>query len=215
MWRPSEKTVDGSTGYSWNVSIPANLPGGAQAAEFGDRVVGGSVSTTEVQSWALSLEPGNEGTELFRNTWNTPAEWTAGNLTVSWAGTSIEEGVFVAWSKETRQYYGFSTETGEHLWTTEPQYYLDFHIATQTAIVYDKLYSAGVSGIVSCYDLTTGDRLWTYEADDPYQEILWANNWWAQILFITDGKLYMGHSEHSPIDPKPRGAPFYCLNATT
>jgi len=92
---------------------------------------------------------------------------------------------------------------------------LDFHIATQTAIVYDKLYSAGVSGITYCYDLTTGDRLWTYEATDPYQEILWSNYWWAQIVFITDGKLYVGHSEHSPIDPKPRGAPFYCLNATT
>jgi len=214
MWRPTEKTVDGNTGYSWNVSIPAELPGSAQASKFGDRVVGGSVSTTEVQSWALSLEPGKEGMELYRKTWNAPAEWAAGNQTVSWAGTSIEEGVFVVWSKETRQYYGFSTETGEYLWTTEPQYYLDFHIATQTAIVYDKLYSAGVSGITYCYDLTTGDRLWTYEATDPYQEILWTNNWWAQILFITDGKLYMGHSEHSPIDPKPRGAPFYCLNAT-
>jgi len=207
--------AESARAWSWNVTIPTDLPGSVQASKFGDRVVGGSVSTTEVQSWAISLEPGNEGTELFRKTWNAPAEWVAGNQTVSWAGTSIEEGVFVVWSKETRQYYGFSTETGEYLWTTESQYYLDFHVATQTAIVYDKLFSAGVSGIVYCYDLTSGDRLWTYEATDPYQEILWANNWWAQMLFITDGKLYMGHSEHSPIDPKPRGAPFYCLNATT
>ncbi|MDH5690477.1 MAG: PQQ-binding-like beta-propeller repeat protein, partial [Candidatus Bathyarchaeota archaeon] len=200
--------------WNWNVPIPTDLPGNVQASKFGDKVVGGSVSTTEVQSWAISLEPGKEGTELYRKTWNAPAEWAAGNQTVSWAGTSIDEGVFVVWSKETRQYYGFSTETGDHLWTTESQYYLDFLIATQTAIVYDKLYSAGVSGITYCYDLTTGDQLWTYEATDPYQEILWSNYWWAQIVFITDGKLYVGHSEHSPIDPKPRGAPFYCLNAT-
>jgi hypothetical protein len=34
-------------------------------------------------------------------------------------------------------------------------------------------------------------------------------------MFVTDGKLYLAHMEHSSIDPKPRGAPFICLNATT
>jgi len=65
---------------------------------------------------------------------------------------------------------------------------------------------------VYCYNLTTGKRLWTYEAADPWKEILWANNWWSRIQFITDGKIYMGHEEHSVIDPKPRGAPYYCLD---
>ena len=45
--------------------------------------------------------------------------------------------------------------------------------------------------------------------------ILWADNWPVRPLFITDGKIYFGHSEHSPVDPKPRGAPFVCLNVTT
>ena len=48
---------------------------------------------------------------------------------------------------------------------------------------------------------------------DPYNEILWGNNWPVQTVFITDGKIYLGHSEHSPVDPKPRGAPFICLDA--
>jgi hypothetical protein len=34
-------------------------------------------------------------------------------------------------------------------------------------------------------------------------------------LFTIGGTLYLSHDEHSPIDPKPRGAPFICLNATT
>ncbi len=207
---------DRASAWSWNVTIPTGLPGSVVAAVFGDKVVGGTVSTTAVTSWGLNLNAskGNIGAELFRNTWNAPASWVEGTESVSWAGTSIDEGVFVVWSKEEIRYWGFSTETGEHLWTTEPQYYLDFLVATQTAIVYDKLYSAGVAGIVYAYDLTTGELAWKYEAEDPYQEFLWGNNWWAQIVFITDGKLYVGHSEHSPIDPKPRGAPFYCLNAT-
>ncbi len=207
---------DNAHAWSWNVSIPTGLSGSVQSALFDDRVVGGTVSVNEVTSWGLNLNAskGNIGAELFKNTWNGPTEWIEGNVSVSWAGTSIEEGVFVVWSKENVRYYGFSTETGKHLWTTEPQYYLDFLVATVTAIVYGKLYSGGVAGTVYAYNLTNGERAWTYNAEDPYQEFLWGNNWWAQIVFITDGKLYVGHSEHSPIDPKPRGAPFYCLNAT-
>jgi hypothetical protein len=78
-----------------------------------------------------------------------------------------------------------------------------------------KIISAGNSGIVYAYDVKTGERLWTYEASDPYNEILWGNNWPMRTMFVTDGKIYLAHDEHSPIDPKPRGGPLICLNATT
>ncbi|MCS7227194.1 MAG: hypothetical protein NZ821_09420, partial [Gloeomargarita sp. SKYB31] len=54
-----------------------------------------------------------------------------------------------------------------------------------------------------------------YEAIDPYKEQLWNRAWWLRPLFITDGKIYVGHYEHSANQPLPRGAPFICLNATT
>ncbi len=82
-------------------------------------------------------------------------------------------------------------------------------------IAHDKLLSAGISGIVYAYDLATGKLAWTYYASDPYQEILWANEWWMRPIFISDGKLYLGHLEHSAIDPKPRGAPLVCLDIET
>jgi outer membrane protein assembly factor BamB len=213
------RTFDASTvpaAWSWNVTIPTGLPGSVQDAEFGDKVVGGTVNTTQVTSWALNLEEGNEGKRVYSpETWNAPSSWDSGDVTVSWAGTSLPSDVFVVWVKETREYYGFSTLTGEYLWKTDPQYYLDYHVATTNAIVDGQLFSVGVSGIVYCYNTTTGDLAWKYEISDPYQEILWANNWWGQILFITDGKIYIGHSEHSPLNPLPRGAPFLCLNVTT
>ena len=34
-------------------------------------------------------------------------------------------------------------------------------------------------------------------------------------MFVADGKVYLGHVEHSPVDPRPRGAPFICLNVET
>jgi len=209
-------TTAAKLAWSWNVSIPANLPGSVQAAELGDRVVGGTVSTTQVTSWALSLKTGQEGSTVYApKTWTAPADWSAGNVTLSWAGDSLTEKVFVVWEKETREWYGFSTETGNYLWKTEPQFYLDYHVATQNAIAFGKMFSVGVSGVVYCYDLTTGQRAWTYKLSDPYQEILWANDWWGQILFIAGGKIYIGHSEHSPINPLPRGAPFTALDIET
>jgi hypothetical protein len=68
---------------------------------------------------------------------------------------------------------------------------------------------------VYCYNVTTGDLLWTYEARDPYTESSFSNNWWLGIAFITDGKIYAVHGEHSSNQPLPLGAPFICLNATT
>jgi len=34
-------------------------------------------------------------------------------------------------------------------------------------------------------------------------------------VIYTDGKIYIAHMEHSSIDPKPRGAPFICLDMET
>jgi len=239
QWRPYGRIVNatgttgltpttpfGLTGYQMNVSIPTDLPGGVQRIFEGDRVVGGSTSNTEVNLWGLNLNPenGNVGRELFRNTWTAPAYWARDNLTVSgflggFMSFSAEDLVAVMWVRESREHYGFSLETGKYLWgPTEPQYYLDSIedvVGDVRNIAYGKYYVASVSGIVYCYDVQTGERLWTYEANDPYSEILWSNNWWLKTVCIADGKIYVGHCEHSPIDPRPRGGPFICLNATT
>ena len=216
----------GIQGYQMNATIPRTLPGSVTTIFAGDRIIGGSITNTEVRLWGINLNAskGTIGQLLFNNTWNAPAYWAAGNLTVSgfaagWTDWSQGDKVGVMWIRESREHYGFSLETGEYLWgPTEPQYYLDSiedSPADVRNIAYGKLYCASVSGIVYCYDVKTGERLWIHEATDKYSEILWANNWWMKPVVITDGKLYVGHCEHSPIDPRPRGAPFICLNATT
>ncbi|MCW4053657.1 MAG: PQQ-binding-like beta-propeller repeat protein [Candidatus Bathyarchaeota archaeon] len=216
------------SGYVWNVSIPTDLPGsiGGFLSVNGftdDRILVTSYDRTEVSSAAINIDPENGaiGRVIFRNTWNAPSEWEEGNLWVTLEAITPngENGVFVIRTAEDQKYYGFSTDNGEHLWTTsESEYYLNYYGISREhppIIAYDKMYSTGVSGIVYCYDVHTGERLWTYEATDPYSEILWTNNWWLYPTFATDGKVYFGHQEHSPIDPRPRGGPFICLNATT
>jgi hypothetical protein len=207
----------GLNGYQWNKTIPTGLPGSVSAVQYGDRAVGQSITLDSVTTWGFSLEPGKEGQMLFDKTWNAPSEWALGNVSVASTARSLVEGdmVSVLWVKETRKLYGFSLETGDFLWaSTQPEDYLNIY-GKDTKIAYGKVFSTGVSGIVYCYDAQSGELLWKYYASDPYTEILWANQWWMAIQFIADGKLYLGHEEHSPIDPRPRGAPYICLNATT
>jgi outer membrane protein assembly factor BamB len=221
QWRPQGKTVDATSGYMWNKTIPTGLPGSVKIT-LEDRIIGSNINPAEVgvvateilRIWGISTSPGHEGTLLFNTTWTAP-----GDVVMDHAAASLEDGVFVLWAKETRSFYAFSIENGTNLWgPTESQYYLDAledFVPASKHIAYGKLFSASVGGVAYAYDIKNGTRLWSYEASDPYQEFLHANNWWLRILFITDGKIYLGHSEHSGIEPKPRGAPFICLDVET
>jgi hypothetical protein len=218
-------------GYQWNKTI-ANTPGARAVPGSvtkiieGDRVIGSLLSNTAVRLWALNLNTstGNIGDLLFNSTWAALAYWANDNITVTgnaagWMSWSQESMVGVLWLRESREHYGFSLIDGSYLWgPTPPQYYLDSIedvVADVRAIAYDKFYCASVSGIVYCYDVKNGTLLWKYAAEDPYTEILWSNNWWMKLVMITDGKVYVGTTEHSANPPMPRGGPFICLNATT
>lgn len=211
--------------YDLNVSISGSIPSTAILTVFpGDRVIGGNytigaTSGNGVTLWAINLKPGSEGQVLFSKTWAAPAEWAnfAGTMQSYFTAYSQEDYVGVFWAKEERINYAFSLQTGEMLWKTEPQYYADAWTdspADERNIAYHKLYSASCGGIVYCFDIKTGKTLWTYNASDPYTESYISNNWWLITTFISDGKIYLGHMEHSALEPKPRGAPFICLNAT-
>jgi len=210
------RVINGTRGYDFNVTIPKGLPGSAQAFALDDKVVGVSVTNQGVVTWALSLKQGQEGTLLYNKTWNAPPSWTESNATISFRRISLEDGVFVVWMKETRQWWGFSTETGQLIWgPTEPEPYLNIYASSRDAIVLGKLLTVGYSGKVHAYDVKTGKVLWTYTAEDPYNEILWSNAWPLYMGFVTDGKLYLHTTEHSGNNPKPRGNQLYCLDIET
>ena len=216
------RALDGTRGYEWNVTIPTGLPGTVRNIFFGDRIIGSdaagwmTMDDLPVNIWCINLKPGLEGQLMFNVSWNPPA----GDYTFTWGTSyggspSLEDKVFIISCKETRAHYGFSLDTGLKIWgPTESQHYLDI-FGMANIIADGKLISARMGGVVYAYDIKTGETLWTYEATDHYNEILWGNNWPVRPLFIADGKLYLGHSEHSPVDPKPRGAPFICLDVET
>jgi hypothetical protein len=219
--------------YSWNVTIPAGLQT-FTVGGFGtpltiypdDRVVGISFNQTDVRLWGLDVEDLDASStaitsKMFDEWWAAPSAWEDGSVIIEFGGATseAEDGVIGLWVKELRRHYGFSTDSGEYLWTTESEHFLDSYgagaIEHSWYFAYDRLYSCGVAGILYCYDQETGDTLWTYNLDDIYNEPVTGNYWWAWISVITDGKVYVGHTEHSAENPMPRGAPFICLNATT
>jgi hypothetical protein len=208
----------------WTESIETGLPGSVTASFLNDRIIGASASTSAVTVWGINVNAsdGAIGRTLFTNTWTPPAQWADMGLSVSgfqsgWQVWSQEDRVGILWIKDLREHYAFSLNDGTFMWSAPSQSYQDAFDDTPAdarAIAYGKFYSASLSGIVYCYDIQTGDELWRYEATDPYSEYLFGNDWWLKPLFITDGKIYVAHLEHSPIDPRPRGGPFICLNAT-
>jgi len=219
-------------GYDLNVTIP-ELTGSANPSILkilpGNRIIGGSVTVSatvqRIHLFGLNLNPakGAIGSLLFNTTWATPSEWYDGNVTVSgfsggWCAWGEQDNVAVLFAKETRIHYGFSLETGQFLWQTKPENYLnawDDSLNVARMIANGRFYSTSISGIVNCYDVKTGALIWTYAAEDPYSEEQFSNNWWMRPMFVTNDYAYFGHLEHSANNPRPRGAPFLCLNATS
>ncbi len=212
-----QTTFDARNGYMWNKTIPTDLPGSVNAIFFEDIAIGSTAEgfthfgSDPISIWAIDLRPGNEGTMRYQKEWPRPGA----DLTVGFESASSEDRVFTLWVKETRTHYGFDLDSGSKIWGPTPeQFYLDI-FGMHTAIAYGKFISLGMSGKLYCYDVNTGDLLWDYSYRDPLNEVLWTNDWSLQPLIFADGKLYLGQSEHSPVNPLPRGAPFVCLDVET
>ncbi len=217
--RVSNQQINATTyGLQYNITIPTGLPGSVRGVALDDKVVGSSTNSTDVVVWAYSLKPGQEGQLLYKENWKAPSSWTQNNVTFatygsSWQVTDMTANVGLIWAKEELTYYAFDLTTGQFKWKSEiPHPYLDTY-SIGARIAYDKVYSVGQAGKIHCWDLNTGKLLWMYNATDPYSEFLWGNEWSQDMLFINDGKIYMFHSEHSPVNPLFRGAPATCLYA--
>jgi hypothetical protein len=226
-WRPLGQEFDAGNGTQFEGSIPEGLPGSALAIIPLEMAIGGNTQwaggapVQDPQFWAISLKPGQEGQLIFNEPWPIPEQ----GLHVSFTGSrpfSIEDNVFVITAKETRKHYGLSLSTGKQLWATtyEEPYFNSFANTYldpwgQVVCADGKLISAGMGGEYNAYDLSNGNHLWTYDINDPYSESLFGNSWPAPVGFITDGKIYGFHMEHSVINPMPRGAPTFAVDIET
>jgi len=222
-WRPQGIVFNASKGYDWNVTIATGLPGNANAYFPGDLITGGYINSTgkitdqAISMWAISLKSGQIGTLLYSKTWQPPT----GGLTLSFGARNPDDNILTIRTKEIAGFFGFNIRTGEYLWgPTEARGYMDWFMGGPSGengmIANGILYLGTLAGTLQAIDVKTGETLWTYNNTQAYTELMWGGDKWPiEFGFISDGKVYLGHSEHSGNSPLPRGAPFVCLNATT
>jgi outer membrane protein assembly factor BamB len=171
----------------------------------------------------LNLTNGAIGNVLW---WNTVQPPSGKNITtVTYAGADKNAGVFVESYRQTAQFVGYSLTNGQQIWgPSTPQGAMDYYgsqgpgtLANQ--IAYGRIYSAAYDGILYCYDMKTGDLVFTYgnggvgnstnsgfEVPGSYPTFLNA---------IGDGVVYMLTSEHTVETPIYKGALMRAVNATT
>jgi hypothetical protein len=226
MWRPTlNMTFDGNNGFSLNVSIPSGLPGRPITIREGEYIIGGTggqndeLAVVEGTLWALSLEPGKEGTKLWELTFTPPkatasaAKSVRGGYPVQGPVVVPEYNVFFFREPVSLKRWGYDLSTGQLLWETDPEPALNYYGMVDN--VYDgKLLTCGYGGTLIAYDIRTGVELWRYEAknvgfESPY------GNYPIGIGCIADGKIYLGAGEHSPTQPLWRGPNLRCIDANT
>jgi hypothetical protein len=153
---------------------------------------------------------GYGATVLYDKNYTNPLPGTA----LSLGTVSYEDDIFTVTTKETMQMFGYRLSTGEYLWgPTEPQDVWDMY-GIDERIAYGKLYTLGYGGILYCYDVATGTKLWEYTAsgigyESPY------GNYPLEFGAIADGKIYIYSNEHSPTKPLWRGSYIRCIDANT
>jgi hypothetical protein len=239
-WRPaatgarrqSERSLytmfvhDGSTGFSLNVSIPSilgprnpisNQTGSIRAVREDEYVVIGTTGQNDergvVKGYiiALSLKAGEEGRKLWDITFTPPS--SALNSTVSMGTVDPEDGVFLFEDRKRLIRWGYSLETGEQLWESEPEPAGNYYGMTDN-IYQGKLLTCGYGGVLLAYNITTGEILWNFTATSEGFESPYGGNYPMGISNIVDGKVYIGAGEHSWTQPPWRGSILQCVNAS-
>jgi len=232
QWRPSGKSIDTSTAYSWNVSIP-DLPGNSRPAIVavlpGDVILGTSSAiqpsvfrfprgTPDPYTvWALSDRPETRGELLWIKDYPAPA----GTLSLQLGPVDPVNRVWTMNEVETMQWRGFNLDDGSPIWgptTTEfrdIQFFGGGEGAGQRGLTaYGNLYVQGFGGELFCYSTTDGRLVWKYNNTDSGLQTPWG----LMPIFIaavTDGKIYAFNNEHSPNSPLYKGYSIYCIDAYT
>jgi outer membrane protein assembly factor BamB len=217
--------LNGTLGIEWTKTIGGQpqgtrtLPGSAykmrEGVILGANFQRGTVAPEPAAMWAISIKEGREGQILFNTTYTFPKD-----SHVSIEDASPEDNAFSVACQETTQVWVFDLTTGQKVWgPSHSQNYQDqygYASGNRWDVIYNgTLYAGSWGGTLYAYDITTGNLKWKYDVVDTNNQILWGNNWPLRIAFIADGKIFLEHTEHSPVDPLPLGAPFTAVDIAT
>jgi len=242
-WYSGNIDANTPSAYDWNVSIPSLKTTGWNVGTAGQGAIplvavedkllliqggfGGhpgdfsvTVSPDPGNITAINIKPNSEGQVLWSNSY-PPAPGNNSRVITDWDPTND---IFVFSDKESIKHYGFSLSTGKQVWVADRPIddTIDYNFMAQCLerIAYGKLYVAGYAGILYCYDVKTGDLLWSYgngeEGNTTKSGFITPYGRYPIFLStIADGKVYLSTTEHSPNSPLYKDSQYRCVNATT
>lgn len=238
MWRPSggshtglpqlNVVHDGSTGFTFNVSIPSilgtrnsivNQTASIWAVREEEYVIFGTPGRNDqrglVEGWvmAISLKRGQEGQKLWETKFTPPQGNQGWYSAVSFATAVPEYDVILFSSPTELKWFSYDMKTGQRLWESETRPQLEYYRMDYN-IYEDMLLASGrAGGELTAYDLRTGEIRWNYIAEGEGTETPYGNSVMTNIL-VADGKIYATSSEHSATTPLWRGPNLRCINAS-
>jgi hypothetical protein len=247
-YAPKFGTLSGNASwcYDWNISVPwlntmpaktvgAN-PTNIVMSKYGDGILcyNGTlpsngennlfptISQTPYTYFFVNLDStkGPIGSVSWWKTLQPPAN----NYTVIQAGVDFENRVFLQSYKEGIMWVAYNLDSGEKLWQSEPKADFEYYGSPSAGILsgqiaYNKLYSMAMAGILYCYDIKTGDILWTYgnggEGNSTNSGLNWPyGNIPTFVNAVGNDVVYLVTSEHTWTSPIYKGGLARAVNAT-
>ena len=145
--------------------------------------------------YAIGIGTSNMGQVLWSMSAPRP-----GNLTMWFSQNNLGNGVFAMMQKETRLWMGFSTTTGQQIWTTQVPETTNHMYGISGGIYNGVLYSgdaSGTGGLVYAYNVTNGNLMFTYQSAPMGYDGYWAYAP-ASISAFSANNVYTSSAEHSP-----------------
>jgi hypothetical protein len=213
-------TVVAAYGDDIMLCYNGTLPTGGSPSTFG-RPISSDPYTYFAVNLNASMPGYDPGDVIWRKTYDAPP----GGVTVFVSGYDQTTGVFIESHKETMQWVAYNLRTGVKMWgpiggSTALDYYgNDFGGVADAFIADGKMYYSGHAGIMYCYDVLTGDLLWTYgnggEGNSTSCGAQMAyGRYPTMIEAIGNGVVYTSVIEHTVNTPIYKGARTRAINAT-
>jgi hypothetical protein len=176
----------------------------------------------------LNASVGPIGSVLWWNTVQPAIDPVYGNITtVSFAGAD-KAGYFCESYRQTAQFAFFNMRTGAFIKLSDPQPALDYYGSTgsgalNNVVAFGRCYAGAYSGILYCYDMATGNVLWTYgnggSGNTTYSGVEVPGHYPVFVKAIgggtlNDGVIYTIVTEHTFETPIYKGALTRAINAS-
>ncbi|MDI9578006.1 MAG: PQQ-binding-like beta-propeller repeat protein [Thermoproteota archaeon] len=218
QWRPERnqgKTINGTGGIQWKVTVPT-VNGGGNSVQWLDEKIGVMITTATRQT---ANDPWPTFVHAAYSTETGQFLWTQNRTNIGDMKYPVYikpyTGIYTLPYREQKQWIAWDMATGKELWRADgPED--DWGIFdVGGGFVGDVFYTAGFAGIVTGYDTKTGAKVWEFYSGSSGFDTTYGTWGFYGASIIADGKIFIPHNEHSPDQPLWRGMKLWAINATT